>query len=671
MVDRYVPRQTTSSSSRIFDPPRDLEIRKRNAWREYKLARRDFGRQSMEANISLDLFNQLNFTYGNYSLTAQVSYEESMTVQFSNYKKSLYSYMRRKKVGRPTVGPLKRVDGSIVYNKGEMAELFAEAFSSVYRSDVLPNPAPHQLFDGSLRDISFSVDEIRCLLNSLNDSSSMGPDSVHPRVLKSCADTLAYPLYLIFNDSFYSGVLPTEWTTSNIIPIFKKGTRCNPLNYRPISITSVCCKTMERIVTDRLVEYLESNGILAEEQFGFRKGRSVEDQLLLAYDDVTEWLDQGYVVDIIYFDCSKAFDVVNHSELLNKLRGLGIEDFFLDWIHAFLTGRLMCVVIEGESSNFKDVRSGVPQGSVLGPILFLIYVNFLAHGILCKFYIFADDLKIYLRIRYYDITSTVIDLSAGQHDVDLVNSTAKSWGLSMNADKCAVMRFQRGDRIDWSSLGAYSSYYLDNVPIRFVESHCDLGVTVDSSLKFHLHIQTIVNKAAGLMSNILRSTLCRSASFMIPIYKTYIRPLLEFSVSVWATGYIGDLNLLESIQRRWTRNIVGLENLDYSERLHFLDLYSVKGRLGRADLIKCWKIFHGKSAIGPQDIFNLAPRVGTRGHSLKLSPRHVNLECRKRFFSERCVHNWNALPSCIVDCTNLDTFKKYLHDHCKELLFEF
>ena len=428
---------------------------------------------------------------------------------------------------------------------------------------------------------------------------------------------------------------------------------------------------MERIVADRLVQYLEENGLLANEQFGFRKGRSVEDQLLLTYNDVTEWVDQGFVVDIMYFDCSKAFDVVNHPCLLEKLRSLGIEDFFLDWIAAFLRDRSMHVVIDGEKSGPKDVRSGVPQGSVLGPILFLIYVNFLARGIKCKFYIFADDLKIYLRIRFCDASSTLVDLAAAQHDINLIISTAKSWGLNMNPEKCVVMRFQRGDRIDWRTLGVYSAYYLDNVPLRFVESHSDLGVTVDCSLKFHLHIQTIVNKAAGLMSNILKSTLCRSSKFMIPIYKTYIRPLLEFSVCVWATSYVRDSNLLESVQRRWTRNIAGMEGLDYQERLRRLELYSVKGRFLRADLLKCWKVFHNKCAINPEEIFNLAPHSGTRGHALKLSPKHVNLECRKRFFSERCINNWNRLPSSIVECTSIDTFKKHLHDYCKDQLFEF
>ena len=323
-----------------------------------------------------------------------------MVLPFTEYSKLFHSYIRNKKVGRPSVGPLKLNDGTVVDSNIEMAELFAESFASVYRSEDLRDQAPHQTFDGSLTDIEFSREETQKLLEKLDVSSSVGPDLIHPRLLKSCAQILSYPLYLIFMASFYTSLIPREWTTSRIIPIFKKGSRSDPLNYRPISLTSVCCKTMERIVADRLVGYLEENGILSREQFGFRKGMSVEDQLLLTYNDISKWVDQGFVVDLVFFDFSKAFDVVNHAIMLIKLKSLGVSDYFLDWINAFLTDRTMGVAVGGEESGSRPVGSGVPQGSVLGPILFLIYVNFIASGITCSFKIFADDLKLYLFVRH-------------------------------------------------------------------------------------------------------------------------------------------------------------------------------------------------------------------------------------------------------------------------------
>ncbi len=261
-------------------------------------------------------------------------------------------------------------------------------------------------------------------------------------------------------------------------------------------------------------------------------------------------------------------------------------------------------------------------------------------------------MKIYLRVHKSSLLHTFSEFVGTQRDIDLINSTGKSWGLCMNIQKCVAIRFQHGSSVNWDSLWAYSQYYLDNEPIKFVQSHVDLGVTIDVSLRFHDHIRSIVGKAAGFMSNILRSTLCCSSDFMVPIYTTYIRPLIEFSSCIWFTMYVGDLSHLEGIQRRWTRNIDGCCDLEYADRLKRLDLYSVKGRLIRADLINCWKVFHAESTIEPNEIFNLASHMGTRVHCFKLSPQHVNYDFRRRFFIERVIPFWNQLPECVVNASS-------------------
>ncbi len=221
--------------------------------------------------------------------------------------------------------------------------------------------------------------------------------------------------------------------------------------------------------------YLESNGIISECQFGFRRGRSVEDQLLLAYDDITQWVNDGFIVDLILFDFSKAFDVVSHSVLMTKLRSIGIKDEFLDWIHTFVTGRYMSVIVSGSSGSLRSIKSGVPQRWVLGPVLFLIFINFIVNGISCKYKIFADDLKIYLKVCRSSLLHTFSDLVGAQRDINLLNSTGKSWGLCMNIQKCVTIRFQHGSRVDWDSLWAYSPYYLDNEPYQICEKSCRFG----------------------------------------------------------------------------------------------------------------------------------------------------------------------------------------------------
>ena len=423
-------------------------------------------------------------------------------------------------------------------------------------------------------------------------------------------------------------------------------------------------------MADHLYAYLESNSILSRDQYGFRRGRTVDDQLILTYDAVTRGLDQHKIVDVILFDFSKAFDLVNHNILVQKLRCIGIRGALLDWLSSFLQGRTMYVSISGFKSSSMSVSSGVPQGSVLGPLLFLVYINHLPSYIVNNCMIFADDLKIYLPYCSSSPLTLAQGVSSCQHDIDNVSQVAESWGLTLNKEKCALLRFHRGS-VDWQENCTLSSYYLHSQCIAAVSSAKDLGVLVDSTLRFHLHIRTIVNKASGLAANLLRSTLCRSQPFMITMYKTHIRPLLEYASCVWNTGFQGDLKLLESVQRSWTRHVDGVSDLPYSERLRILNLYSVQGRLLRADLIKYWKIFNNESSIYPTDIFTLAPVLGTRGHRFKIYHTHSSLEARSRSFSNRQVSLWNSLPDSIVSSKSVNTFKMTIHSFLGLFLFQF
>ena len=337
-----------------------------------------------------------------------------------------------------------------------------------------------------------------------------------------------------------------------------------PLNYRPISLNSVCSKVMERVVVKKLMKFLDDNCILSVEQYGFRPGRSVEDQLLVTYSEVSKWIDCGHCVDVVLFDFSKAFDRVCHSVLIDKLYAIGVRGCLLAWLMSFLSGRSMRVSVSGSFSGLKSVTSGVPQGSVLGPLLFLIYVNDLPFHIRSKCKVFADDFKIYLSAKLTNPVEATLHVLNCQRDINTLIDVSRSWGLEMNVDKCSVMRFQR-KFFDWDLLGVLGCYYIEDSPISFAADHKDLGVLVDNNLKFHKHIQCITNKAGGMASNFLRSTVCRSREFMLSLYITHIRPLIEFSSCVWNTGYVGDLKLLESVQRRWTRHIEGLENVNYSD----------------------------------------------------------------------------------------------------------
>ena len=408
-----------------------------------------------------------------------------------------------------------------------------DGFSSVHRPTVPSHPEPHQICHSTFSSIEFTLTDVESLLSKLDVNSSTGPDDISPYLLNRCAKSLSYPLSLIFSKSLSEGVVPSAWKRSIVHLLYKKGHRYNPLNYRPISITSVCCKTLERIVVSHLNEYLDSNLIISERQFGFRRGKSTVDQLILTYDEITKFYNEGYVIDLGLLDFEKVFDVVNHETLLDKLFEIGILPPILFWIKDFLVGRTMNVLVDGILSDDKGVRSGVPQGSVLGPILFLIFINHICSTLQCYYVLFADDLKLYVKLRFRPDFQN-IDIALFQHDLDIINKTAKSWGLSFNLDKCVILRFMRGN----SSVHNDTPYYMDGHPLKFVDTHTDLGVTINKNLKYHSHIHNVARKAGGLAANFLKSTVCRSEEFMLELFKTHQtrNGLCVSSLEYWLRG---------------------------------------------------------------------------------------------------------------------------------------
>ena len=281
-----------------------------------------------------------NCSLKRFALDSQASYEFELLKDSAENPKALHAYLRRKKVGCPGVGPLRLVSGSLTDDPVVMAESFAEAFEGVFvRGLPNPNPAPHQTVDSVMPPVDICMDKVLSVLQPLDANSAAGPDNLHPILLRSCSSSLAYPLSVIFRQSLRDHCLPAPWKTSLVIPIFKKGARYNPLNYRPISLTSVICKCLERIISQQLTAYLEECSILSDNQYGFRSGRSTQDQLILVYDDVSKWLDDDGVVDLVMFDFAKAFDLVSHPILLQKLRLIGIQSPLIYWIEDFLVGR--------------------------------------------------------------------------------------------------------------------------------------------------------------------------------------------------------------------------------------------------------------------------------------------------------------------------------------------
>ena len=360
---------------------------------------------------------------------------------------------------------------------------------------------------------------------------------------------------------------------------------------------------------------------------------------------------------------SIANDLVPHSIILEKLHLLGFRNPVLGWMGDFLGGRHMRVTVSGVASSSRPVPSGVPQGSVLGPLLFIIFINYLVHDLHSFSCLFADDLKIYLGVPR-DPVSYTEGIRSIQTDINLLVARASSWGLTFAPHKCIRLRFVR----PYKDTPLPLPLYLNNSQLKVSEFARDLGVTVDTELRFHKHIGQTQARAFGVSNDILRGTICRSPEFMKVIFISHVRPLLDFCSPAWNTGFIMDVKSLENVQRRWTKKIDGFSELTYHERLQRLSLYSIWGRLLRADLIMVWKITHN---LVPY-LSDILPRSAidfTRGHPHKLAVTRSQTEARKRFFSSRVVTAWNNLPYDVVMSPSLPIFKSRLHSAWGDLLY--
>ena len=334
------------------------------------------------------------------SVQDELSREEERAVKVVKLNtKFFYSYARKKKTSRAVIGPLMR-NGELVCENEDMAELLQDHFTETWSKPFFPNVKETlaqwagQAREREIGEVYVTREKIVESLKKLSERSAPGLDGVPAVLLRKCAESISYPLYILWRISFYSGIVPSSLKEGVITPIFKKGNKSDCGNYRPVALTSHIAKTFERIVAEELVAYLETEELLSANQHGFRKDRSCSSQLLQHHYSVLRMMEEGNDVDIVYLDFSKAFDKVDIGLLLYKLKALGIKDPLFTWIQDFLLGRRQRVAVNGHLSRWSTVVSGVPQGTVLGPILFLAHVTDIDVGITSTVSCFADGTRI-------------------------------------------------------------------------------------------------------------------------------------------------------------------------------------------------------------------------------------------------------------------------------------
>jgi len=423
-------------------------------------------------------------------------------------------------------------------------------------------------------------------------------------------------LYLLFTRSLSEGVVPTQWKFANVTPIYKKGTKSDPSNYRPVSLTSVISKLMERLIAEDILVHLRSNNLLCAQQHGFTPGKSTSTNLLEALDVWTEALSHGLPVDIIYMDYAKAFDTVPHERLLRQIQSLGINDQALLWVRSFLTSRHQRVIVNGALSETSEVTSGVPQGSVLGPVLFTMFVCDIPSQINNMVAMFADDTKLYSAIQDPPDEYTR-DL---QSDIDRLQAWASRMQMLFHPDKCVTMHLGRN-----IPHHEYTMQKQDGTPytLKTVDKEKDLGVLIDHKLTFSQHIQAQVNKASRTLGALKHTYSAISKESFLLLYKSLVRPHLEYASVVWSPSLKRDKDAIERVQRRATRMVQGLSHLSYPERLTELKLPTLEYRRQRADILATFKILKGLDHVNHtkecqvcgNSMFKPAVYSSTRGHT--------------------------------------------------------
>ena len=555
-------------------------------------------------------------------------------------------------------------------DKGK-AETYLEYFTSVFTQEPDSDEMPffeEREYNTTLDDIELNSDIVKDKLEKLKKNKSPGPDNMHPRVLNAIAGSISHPLAIIYRTSIDTKTLPKEWKHANVSAIYKKQNKSLPSNYRPVSLTSIICKVLESIIRDAIVKHMNVNELFSKNQFGFLSKRSTILQLVRVLDIWSEILDQGGSLDVIYMDFMKAFDKVPHRRLVYKVGKYGIKGKLLNWINSFLSERTQCVVINGVTSGIGNVTSGIPQGSVLGPLLFVIYINDLP-DLVDKFtlvFLFADDTKLF---RHIQSSADVLIL---QSDIQKLSAWSKKWLLRFHPDKCVAMNL--GNREHIISGYAYtldgrkiekSIYSMEGQALDITDCEKDLGVHIDKELNFEKHIALTTAKANRIMAIIFKTFDYMDETMFKQLYKSLVRPHLEYGAPVWSP-YEGEMKKqLENVQKRATKRVPGLSGFEYPDRLKKLNIPTLAYRRVRGDMIQMYKLHYGFHDKSLPDMFTQNTRA-SQGHNKKYKVKGSTKNIRKYNFAVKSIPLWNSLPQHVVDSEDIKAFEIALDYHWED-----
>ena len=414
---------------------------------------------------------------------AKIKYEKLITSNLKQNCKPFYAYLRSKRVMKSKVCSLLKADGSLTKTDQDTAEALANAFASVFVKEPagpLDRNCYPNVEEKDIGDISINYDDVKYELSKLDISKSQGPDNIHPKLLKSLSSNVNFvsAICKLFQTCAETTLIPDQWKVAHVTSLFKKGSKKDPLNYRPVSLTCILSKTYEKFVRRHIMHHIEQQ--LSSDQHGFVEHKSCLSNLLETVETIIDMIDKGDPVDVFYFDFCKAFDSVPHFRLLTKMKSMGITGKTLDIVRDFLSGRSFRTYVGGTLSLLRAVLSGVPQGSVLGPLLFIIFINDLPDCIKAIAKLFADDLK------------AIVNANSVIENRDMLLDLQKweeTWLLRFNPSKCKVMHLDFNENPN-------HEHIFNDVILSSVETEKDLGVLVTEQLLWKDQMIACISKEA-------------------------------------------------------------------------------------------------------------------------------------------------------------------------------
>ena len=559
-----------------------------------------------------------------------------------------------------------------IFDSKEKACIFNDYF--VLQTELpLPNSIPPIIqpyqTQQFLSNIIATEKQVLELMKGVDISKACGYDGIGNKIIKLCSQGFHVYFTYFINLSLSLGQYPSAWKLANVIPLFKNDNPQHKVNYRPVSLLASFSKICERVVFFHLYNFLMETGFLYKFQSGFRPGDSTINQLIFLVHKIYEALEDGKEVQVVFLDISKAFDKVWHAGLLRKLEALGVQSPLLQWFESYLCNRKQRVVIEGQCSDWRTITSGVPQGSVLGPLLFLIYINDITDDLASLPLIYADDTTL-LEI----VDDPVVSAGRLNSDLHKISVWADKWLVTMNPVKSrnVIFSLKRNKQV-------HPPLFLGSNIVKDVESHTHLGLTLQSSMSWRKHIVWVFEKASKQLNMLKFVRFKVDRSILTSLYKSLIRPLMEYGDVIWNNCYDCDSALLDGVQYEAARLVTGAIKGTSSARLYKeLAWESLSNRRKLHLLCQFYKIVKN---LAPYYLSEMLPKLSSERTNYRLRSREnfTQFSCRtsrfQKSFFPSAITGWNSLDIDVRNSISLPTFKAKLRStlfpHSYNKLFDF